>query len=267
MSLTQVGILRNYLKVGEMYIKKIITHSGMHHADELLAISMVRMFIQRPLLPIERVDVVSEEYLNDEEVMVVDVGRQYNVELNNFDHHQDSSLPAACMLVGKEVCPEDIYPELVRHLLGYVSDVDTGQIWSDFPSVNNILRNYETFDEALSVADIILKGFISSAYKAVESKERWQTLEKFDGIVINREKHPILNWKTLARNEDVFLMITPSDRGEGWNLIVRDNSIIKLLPDDNQIFLHNEGFMAVYRHFETALEKAVNTMYLFNLSK
>ncbi|MFO8069692.1 MAG: MYG1 family protein [Alkalibacterium sp.] len=250
-----------------MYIKKIVTHSGMHHADELLAITMVRKFVKHAdKADIERVSEVPEKYLKNKEVIVIDVGRSYNAELHNFDHHHDPSLPASCILVGREICPETIYPYLERYLLGYVSDVDTGKIWSDFPSINNILRNYETFDDALLVASIIFGGYLVNAYKAIESERKWEKLEKLNGIAINREKGVILNWKSIAKKEGVFLMITPSDRNEGWNVIVRDSDIIKLLPDENQMFLHNEGFMAVYKDFETALEKAVDTMYLFNLS-
>lgn len=273
-----------------MYIKKIVTHSGNFHADELLAICMVKMFLKDgDKIPVERVSVVPEKYLKDKEVMVIDIGRSYDKELRNFDHHQDSNLPAACILVGREVCPEDIYPYLERYLLGYVSDVDTGKIWSDFPSVNNILRKYETFDDAILVATIILRGFVISAYKAKESIRVWSSLEKLNGIVINRTNTPVMNWKSMAEREGIYIMITPSDREEGWNVILRsteyvvplcmrekigrDKTIIKIIPDDKQIFLHNEGFMAVYREYNDALSTAqkvvetINEMFNIKTSK
>lgn len=264
-----------------MYIKKIVTHSGNFHADELLAICVVKMFLKDgDKIPVERISTVPEKYLKDKSVMVIDIGRDYDVNLRNFDHHQDSNLPAACILVGREVCPEDIYPYLERYLLGYVSDVDTGKIWTDFPSVNNILKNYESFEDAILVATIILRGFVISAYKTKKSVDVWNSLEKLNGVVINKTNTPIMNWKSMAEKEGIYVMITPSDREEGWNVILRsteytiplcmreelgrNKTIIKILPDDKQIFLHNEGFMAVYREYDDALYKAQTVVETIN---
>ena len=83
-----------------MSIKKIITHPGIFHADDVCAIAWLRII--GISAPVER-RVPSPEELADPDIMVVDVGGQHTSKLNNFDHHQkggagirwDSEVPYA----------------------------------------------------------------------------------------------------------------------------------------------------------------------------
>ena len=68
------------------WIKKIITHGGKAHRDEVLACSVV-LFLAGEDIPIERRDPTEEE-LADPDVWVIDVGMDHNASLHNFDHHQ-----------------------------------------------------------------------------------------------------------------------------------------------------------------------------------
>jgi len=65
---------------------RIVTHAGPAHRDEFIAISLL-LFEKNPIAKIERKNPTEEE-LQDPNVYVVDVGKKYEPELNNFDHHQ-----------------------------------------------------------------------------------------------------------------------------------------------------------------------------------
>ncbi|MBC2607001.1 MYG1 family protein [Pelagicoccus albus] len=66
--------------------RKILTHPGSAHKDDLLACCL--LLAQSPA-PIERREPTPED-LADPSIAVVDVGDQHAPELGNFDHHQFS---------------------------------------------------------------------------------------------------------------------------------------------------------------------------------
>lgn len=69
----------------------IITHSGNFHLDELFAITFVKLFFNNEaIITRTREEVILEEYRNDSEAWVLDVGGEYNPDMLNFDHHQNS---------------------------------------------------------------------------------------------------------------------------------------------------------------------------------
>jgi hypothetical protein len=65
--------------------KYIITHPGAAHRDDFL--SMCILSYTFPEVAIYRLQPTPAD-LRNPDVMVVDVGMEYNSELNNFDHHQ-----------------------------------------------------------------------------------------------------------------------------------------------------------------------------------
>ena len=70
---------------------KIITHAGKAHLDDLMAcaiaIAHLRIWNDHTDIEIERRDPTDTE-LEDREVIVLDVGGQYEPTNSNFDHHQ-----------------------------------------------------------------------------------------------------------------------------------------------------------------------------------
>lgn len=86
------------------------THSGDFHVDELVALALLQTFAF-PGRPMEVVRTRNPQKLTqamvDPEVFVVDVGREYNPQALNFDHHQitmeagwpDGTLYSSCGLV------------------------------------------------------------------------------------------------------------------------------------------------------------------------
>lgn len=63
----------------------LVTHSGTFHADEALAVYLLRKlpdFAQLPLTRTRDPAVINEAHI------VVDVGAEYDAEKRRFDHHQ-----------------------------------------------------------------------------------------------------------------------------------------------------------------------------------
>ncbi|KAE8259115.1 hypothetical protein A4X13_0g1228 [Tilletia indica] len=63
----------------------IVTHSGTHHADEALAVFMLRKLPQYQSMPLVR---TRDPAVIDQGTIVVDVGAQYDPVRHRYDHHQ-----------------------------------------------------------------------------------------------------------------------------------------------------------------------------------
>jgi len=69
-------------------MKTVVTHNGRAHRDEFLSIGLLlHAAIIDPGTPIYRREPTSDE-LADPSCIVIDVGGDYDRELNNWDHHQ-----------------------------------------------------------------------------------------------------------------------------------------------------------------------------------
>lgn len=63
----------------------IVTHNGTHHADEALAVYLLRKLPQFTSLPLTR---TRDPAIISAATIVVDVGAEYDVDRLRFDHHQ-----------------------------------------------------------------------------------------------------------------------------------------------------------------------------------
>lgn len=71
---------------GDDNVVTIVTHSGIFHCDDVVAVAILtRIF---PDAEIVRTREITPEMLSNPDVVVVDVGGQYDHQLSNLDHHQ-----------------------------------------------------------------------------------------------------------------------------------------------------------------------------------
>ena len=75
-------------------MKKIVTHSGTFHVDELFAIALLARFhFCKPISDLKiirtRNSQALEKAILDRECFVIDVGEKYDTHYLNFDHHQN----------------------------------------------------------------------------------------------------------------------------------------------------------------------------------
>ena len=242
-------------------MKKIIVHNGIFHADDIMAIVIVRSMLDIGNdVPIERTNAVSEEDLNDPEVFVLDVGGQYNTELNNFDHHQDSTLPSACVLVAEKFIPEDLLLGMMKYLLVPISDNDRGLSLNTPATISSVVSRFNGihngFHRALAVCEEIFNAYYFSTMKSMNDKINWDRFIKQDNVAIqtNMDKF-VPSWRTFAEEEGIEFLICPSDRQEGqWNLISRDSALFPIPADDKQVFLHANKFLAVYSSYADVIK-------------
>ena len=253
-----------------MKVKKIITHAGAFHADEVLAVAILRHF--GVMAPVERKFQVNPEELADPEILVLDVAQRYQPKLGNFDHHQDRESPATNILIADWLVASGAMDTEVRgnlqEFLGYVSDVDRGVIPGGgiAASFNGIIRSLNpadigqsmpVFEGAVTLAQQIFAAQLTFAERAVADRKVWASLERIaDGkVAIQLDTYQMSNWMQLAEKEGVAFLVTPNLRG-GWQIISRDSVIFNIPADVRQSFRHNSGFLAVYGSKEEAIAHA-----------
>ncbi len=245
-----------------MNINKIITHAGTFHADELLAIAVLRY---GKTIPIERTYTPSETAVDATDVCVLDIGRRYDPDRLNFDHHQDADLPATNLMVLRHFFPAgSVRDKLEKFLFDYVDRVDRGEIVEgrdiQAPTFNAIIRACNAlpggFDIALGLAQTVFAAMLAKAEKAVADESRWAALLKSDGVAIDESDDPIAGWHEMAEADGIKFLVTPNKRG-GWQIISRDSAQFPIPAHPAQTFRHNSGFLAAYPDKEAALFHAI----------
>lgn len=244
-------------------MKKIITHAGQFHADEVLGVALLLTIYNKDVSIVERKFTVTEEELNDPEIFVVDVGKQYDPAKNNFDHHQDASLPASNLLVLHQIIEEGEFRNyLEKHLFLPVSNIDIGLEQAAPDSFNAIIRSFNILEDgfsiAVEVARVILIAAIENAEKALKDIQTWKSLERpHPTVAVHHSNNILINWKEHAYEDGVRYLITPNARG-GYQVITRSSEEHPIPVDDLQTFRHNSGFLAVYPNYDICLEQVLN---------
>lgn len=248
-------------------IEKIITHAGIFHADEVLAIALLNCYGMSA--PVERKFQISEGEFSNPNILILDVGQKFDPVMGNLDHHQDSNSPATNILVVEWLVDKGIMDPEVRanlqEFLGYVSDVDRGIIPNGGiqASFNGIIRSMNSadlsqagpaFEKAVDLAHKIITSQIAVAERTVADAKIWAGLERTCNgqVVIQEDTYQMAGWKELAETEGVKFLVTPNPRG-GWQIISRDAVLFNIPTDSRQTFRHASGFLAVYALKEDAL--------------
>lgn len=250
-----------------MRIKKIVTHAGTFHADEICAIALINTIFESPT--IERTFTPSEEDLQNPEVFVLDIGRRYEPKLNNYDHHQDAELPATNKLIFERFFPGMVGDNSISRFIQYISDVDTGVIVENKntpPTISGLVRACNNlpspegqdvnFFNAVVIMQLALKAQFELFKLSKKSKELWEKTERYLGFAIHDSAEFIANWQELAEEEDVMFLITPNTRG-GYQIMSRDSKQFPIPTHERQTFLHNAKFIASYPTIADAISHAV----------
>lgn len=234
-------------------LKKVITHAGDFHADEvsaiaLIACSNINKFGIMPSL--ERKFVVSQEELADPNILVIDIGRDYDITLGNLDHHQNPNSAASNILtlnylVTNNYLDYEVGEELKKLFFNRISDIDIGKEKATTWEFSSLIKQCPDWNEALNLSIKIISNMVTNIIKGFDDRKEFKKLHKERGVVFNQSSKTILNWKELAAQEGINFLVCPNERG-GWNLISRDSELFNIPEDSNQTFRHNSGFLAVY---------------------
>ena len=185
-------------------ISKVITHDGIFHADDVMSVALLQEFI-RPTIQIERTRNISSDEFSNPDIWIVDVGGQYDQVNNNYDHHQDSNLHSACVLVCKELIERGfmdgvVYEELIDNLLE-ISEIDcNGPADKNGFQVNSLIKSFNAIDDGFDIAVKVCRNYIkackANVAKAEESRDIWDRGEKI-GLIRVCDSFPV-HWKKSA---------------------------------------------------------------------
>ncbi len=224
-------------------VKKIVTHSGNAHMDDLLGVALLAF---KYAVPIERkVNINAFE----QGTIYVDIGRKYDPPYL-LDHHQSIDIPCSLILVLRHHFPElekMKIPEIryidMRDRFGLNKVVGT-PIPSEMLFFERIFTRWFANISYLSPEDeeyYILKwlgkrfyGYIRNRYEELKRYDKVISTaneEVVDGIKILLLDDDVPPYEVLNRRTDVHVIIQPSSRDPN------QYSVIKLAPYQDKISL------------------------------
>lgn len=253
---------------------RIVTHPGSAHKDDFLStcvllatLGTAEVFRREPT----RLD------LEDPETYVVDVGLEYAPERRNFDHHHNHSLPCAFHLIMQHLGHHDAamlmfvwYPHMsmidvrgpyrtAEHLgvdssvLFATSSPIDGYIISTFGQVES-LRPQDALYKLMKALGKDMLSLIDRKMKRLEQLKAEahvvpvKHLKAVTSDISNSPKLAMELYLKFLDDEQIVMSITPSNRGEGWELLrIGDNTIVdfRALEKRPEIrFVHGSGFLA-----------------------
>jgi hypothetical protein len=252
----------------------IITHPGSAHKDDFLSVSVLlatlgeaRVFRREP----------TAADLADPNIYVVDVGMIHDPERHNFDHHQDPTLPCAFHLVMQHLNHHEAADAMfawyrhmsmmdVRgphrmardlgietHLLFATSSPIDGYILSSFAALETLDPQHflYRFMQDLGRDMLVLIDRKRARLERLKAEARVFAVKQFKAVASEISKTPKLAMDLFLQflnDEQIVISITPSNRGNGWELIRLgdhpqvDFRAIRSRPEI--AFVHNNGFLA-----------------------
>lgn len=194
-------------------MKTVVTHSRQFHADELMAIALLKVyyFEESPKIIRTRDESDLEKYKKDPDVFVIDVGFEFNESLKNFDHHQktftdcwsDKTPLSSCGLIWRwlrenkylhqhmnEIMMDTIEKEIIKKVDAHDNGVS---IWRDASVLSGFNRDhhddgviFSQFKMALSVAkSIYINSFYHLKAKVKAEKNIFKAIKKSHDLKYN----------------------------------------------------------------------------------
>lgn len=241
--------------------ERIITHDGIFHADEVMAIALIHEVVG--FLPVTRTRKVTSEELEDPKVWVLDQYGRLEPNLRNFDHHQDKNIESTNYLIlwyllDMNYISRELFSVLEAPFKAISAYDRRGQAEFNGFQVNEFFKSLNNqeggFDVALAMARIWIRGMKGLVVKKGESKEFWKQGEVVMPNVRLCHKYPIF-WKAYSEEQ---LLIAPNTNGT-WNLHSADTTFFPIVETPKQIFLHVNKFIAGYPTKTDAIEAAALT--------
>lgn len=244
---------------------KIITHSGHFHADDIFAVAVLSLVLEKGKKNFEIVRSRDKEVIEKGD-FVVDVGGDYDEGKNRFDHHQESGaghrengIPYASFgLVwkkfGEELCGNsEIVDKIDRLLIQWIDATDNGVqtvetkvsgvypydiglYFNTFtPSWNENNSMYDkNFTSAVDIAKNILSREIQKRKNLMEAEKVVDSIyqnSEDKRIIVMDKKYPYNG--TLSKYKEPLFVISPKEDGT-WSS--------KSIKDDENSFISRKYF-------------------------
>ncbi|WP_157504663.1 MYG1 family protein [Dyadobacter beijingensis] len=260
-----------------MNFHTVVTHDTTFHADDVFAVAMLTQFHAGFNLIRTRDENILNYALLDPQIVVLDVGGQYEPEKLNFDHHQDTALPSAASLIyqhfNDRICPKPAQPYF-EEFVSVIDLLDTNR--------GNIYGQLDALPAGFRTVDNLIKGFNRDVTDPTQQDKQFRLAVDFAVDIVKNEKHFALlrnrletdyrrreilpnnvallteyhpDWKT--KKDHVFAVMPHAN---GWQIQSRDTTIDKVPETISKcngfIFRHGSGFMAVVKDRQVAVEFA-----------
>lgn len=269
----------------------IITHTGVFHADEVIACAMMQALFGRENVFILRCtddDVnnikIPAPIMDRRDVHYVDIGGRYDISkpegAKYLDHHQDKALPCAAVLVRDYLAGLGHDMSWTDCFMSGVDKQDRGIEWSPkgTQSLSDLVRSFNCPDMAdpdrqdsrfRQVVELLRQHFLVliEDNKAVKEFQAYVRSKLGSDIVLLERSGPGASM-IATENPISKLVINPGTRG-GWavhrvedNVPGRRDRVARATLDRGiceafgASFYHANGFMAVFPEKEKAIEAA-----------
>jgi uncharacterized UPF0160 family protein len=254
-----------------MSFSKVITHNTTFHADEVIAVALLRHAGYSFELVRTRDPKILADAVADKNTLILDVGGSYNPSLLNFDHHQDRDLMSAAGLIYEhfknEICPEDSQIYFARFIAA-IDAMDTNRdniydLWATMPKgfrnasgiiggfnreVTDAVLQDQQFEKAAAFAQEIIQNEIHSATKKAKSEADYKDRTILSNNIAVFDQYSTV-WKD--KKEHVFAVLPHAN---GWQIQSIDTNITTVPENiadvEGFIFRHSSGFMAVVKDKE-----------------
>jgi len=236
-------------------MKKLVTHSGGFHADDVIAYATLKEVLSRrgETWTLKR---SREEGDFNEADIVFDVGGIYDPATNRYDHHQadkagvrpNGIMYASAGLIwkhfGRELCPNDeVWKAIDKGVLMEIDAIDNGQSYfgellfkdAGIVGLGMHIANFgptvfeehspEIMMDAFEKASEFARGVLLRSIHAVEGLER--AFQEASEVYKNSEDKQILifdmdygrpTWKRLAEYPEPIYAVYKNTDGKSWKV-------------------------------------------------
>lgn len=261
--INNIEIKRPILKVG--------THDGIFHADDVLAVALLKVVYHNYEVVVLR---TRDEVLLSTCDILVDVGKKYDGE-KYFDHHQDSELECSASLLWKAVAEVNYpyhYYYVNRFVLDAVSGVDVNfrqyekNNGPSFPyyDISSLISdmNYldsNSFESAVQIGILFWKAIINKC-DALKTESEILLDGKRDGKVLwISEGMNINNHEELLDVMGVVYVVHPHYNPSKYCLKSVNNLAYPLPEFNNAEYIHHTKFLAIFSNLKD-VESAVQSL-------
>ncbi len=240
-----------------MKIVKVATHDGVFHADEVFALAVLKLCMEKEDTKIEIIRTRNMEIISSCD-MAVDVGSEYNNVKRKYDHHQidkpatrKNGIPYASFgLIWKHfgcqlTSNKDVWEAIEQKLVLPIDALDNGvsisvPVFKDIYEfsiaqvISSISMFYSedqdiAFGKAVEFAMMIVVGEIRKAENKIEGEEIVTKEIKNQGEPKMLILDKYISWEVaVSKFKNVKLVIFPDKRPDRW--------CIQAARDDLEIF-------------------------------
>jgi len=248
-------------------MKKIAVHDGKFHADEILAVALLDVFLKENF-DVTRVGHDEVEFDNYD--FVIDVGLHYD-RVKYFDHHQNAKgTPAACFMVWEylkyRLSLEQYGYTEIDELVKYCSENDVGNnmaIVGSLPYIVGLYNNENIYSPKQHVAFLNVLTLVTSIIGAMKEMQDKINCENavVDSLSIDEcgilwlpcYLHAMKRINGFTRPEVKYIAWYESEKQQ-WYLRVPNtgDGSYNLVSDPLQsselaTFVHASGFLATFK--------------------